>query len=69
MGFSTIISYGPIHLAHYSTFIKYFLLMALGKYGHFLCLLIAMNLSLTTAVSSGSDSQVAFGLANMSVLK
>lgn len=43
--------------------------MALGKCGHFLCLLIAMNLSLTTAVSSGSDSQVAFGLANMSVLK
>lgn len=69
VGFCTIISYGPIHLAYYSTFIQYFLLMVLGKCGHFLGLPVAMNLSLTTAVSSGSDSQVPFDLANMLVLK
>jgi hypothetical protein len=64
-----IISYGPIHLAYYSTFIEYFLLRAPGKCGYFLCLLVAMNLSLTPVVSSGSDSQVPFGPANMLVLK
>lgn len=64
-----ITSYGPIYLAYYSTFIEYCLLRAPGKCGYFLCLLVAMSLSLTPVVSSGSDSQVPFGPANMLVLK
>lgn len=59
-----IFLYGPIDLAHYSTFIKCFLLRALYKCGHFLCLIVTVSLSLTLPVSSGSDSQAPFGPAN-----